>query len=161
MAEKRIKYDFNSVGLSTEEVNEEATGTASRIPLSIATPIRFSNDPQSSFRMHHNSIDMILDNLRNLLATNYGSRLISCGMGANLDELVYEIGTEDGDVKVMNRISSAVGTYMPFINLAGYEPMRKLDTSGNVSKVAMTITFTIPSISENLISLDVNLFEAL
>ena len=159
MAQKNLKYNFRSVGKSKEE-SQARFRTFAPLPISIATPIRFDNTGKSLFAMHTNQIQSIKDNLRNLIACDHGSRLLMGDFGANLSDVIGSLGTEDGDEIIMQRISNAVSTYMPFISLAGFDPIRKIDVDGNVARLAMVLTFTVPALGAEVISIEINMYEA-
>ena len=159
MAQKNTKYDFRSVGLSRQEGAELSTSLTS-LPISIKTPVRFDSSGKNFFSMHVDQVDAIKDNLRNLIACDHGSRLLMGDFGANLTDVISLLGTEDGDSIIMNRISDTVSKFMPFVALAGYDPIRKVDSEGNVSRLAMTLTFTVPSYGSELFSIDINMYEA-
>ena len=80
--------------------------------------------------------------------------------GANLDEIVSLIGTEEGDEIAMKRIKTCTSRYMPFINLVGYEPIRKLSQGGAISKLGFSISYIVNGLSEDTFSMEINLYEA-
>jgi len=75
--------------------------------------------------------------------------------GANLKELQFELGTEDGDVEAINRIRNATSKYMPFIDLQTFETFNVPLVVGYTSIVGIRITYTIPVISENRKTIEV------
>ena len=61
------------------------------------------------FEMHFDNRSQVKDNLRNLLQTNWGERIGLYAFGANLNELVGELSSqEDFDSEAMLRIKSTI-----------------------------------------------------
>jgi phage baseplate assembly protein W len=106
--------------------------------------------------MHYDFIQSTKDNLRNLINTNYGERLMFPAFGADVHELAWEVGTEDGDIRIMERIKRAVSLFMPYITLDGYEPIRKKQTTGQ-DKVGVRIFFIIPGFGDTVQGVEIYL----
>ena len=154
-------YNFKSVGESLQEMQERRFSfVEEHTPLGIATPIRFTAGASSTFLMTENPEDMIKDNLKNLIATNYGERLFFPDYGANLRDLASDIGTEDGDTIIMSRLNQAVAKYMPYVNLVNYQPVRKLSRTGNITKLGMVVNFSVPRLGLDDISINITMYEA-
>lgn len=140
--------NFKSVGKSTVAVRNEASDAQSTIPIGIRTPLRFGNT--SLFEMNTDLFDQIRDNLRNLILTNHGERLVHFDFGANLVELSTErTSLEEYDSEVASRIAAAVSKWMPFVSLNELVPLDSDDDALGRSR-----TSTIP-VRRYLISYDV------
>ena len=153
------KYSFKSAGVKSKG-RSILTNRARALPIGIRTPMALSERDGNVFEMHTSLIETIKDNLKNLLLTNKGERLINPSFGANITELTMELGNEDGDTLIMNRISEAVSSAMPFVSLVGYDPVKKLTPDGAINKLSFTITFLVPSINEKEYSIELTLYEA-
>jgi phage baseplate assembly protein W len=143
-------YDFSSVGESATSYQKRvstATSEAANPPIGIKTPLEIGLERDGLFRMHRNIEDTISDNLRNLLLTNHGERLFRYDYGANLRELVFELGTEEGDFEAINRIRNAVSTYLPFVNLQTFESVQTPQTYTEPSKVIIKVTYSVPGLN--------------
>ena len=147
MSEERKVYDFVGVGIKASDREESRIITKKHDPIAIATPIRFSQDNATFFAMHDNMTDTIKDNLRNLIATNHGERLMLPDFGANLLPLAFELGNEDADTAAIGRITRAVNKYMPYVTLKTFEPIREAGPKGAVAKVGVKIFFSVPQLS--------------
>lgn len=148
MAQQRQRYSFSDVGESVEQFRKTNRVFDNTVPLNIATPIKLDNSKKSTFVMHTDFVAATKDNLRNLLNTNFGERLMFPNYGANIQELAWEVGTEDGDFRIMGRIKKCVEIYMPYIALDGYEPIRKKQTTGE-DKVGVRLFFIVPGFDED------------
>ena len=166
MSESRKVYDFSSVGETELDIqervsNQNITYRGEVVPIGIKTPMEFTNNSSSVFKMHFNSKEQIEDNIRNLVLTNKGERLMMPEYGANIRELIMELGTESGDLLIMERIKSAVAKFMPYINLVGYQPIKSVDENGSLQQLSAIITFSAPDISIFNMTLELNFYEAI
>lgn len=154
------KYSFQSVGELDEELkSNESAAEAAQLPIGVKTPLAFGND-DSLLIMHKNYPDQIADNFRNMIMTNHGERLGHYDFGANLIEMAFEIGSENGDLKAMQRISRTVKKYMPFITLQDFEPMTEKNDGNSMGKIGIRVTYAVPQIDKKLRAIEVVLFAA-
>lgn len=142
-------YDFKSVGQTLTKYKQDNRLEKSDIqvtPVGIKTPVQLSTNGEGLLQMHYNLGDQLKDNFRNLLLTNHGERLGFYDYGANLKELVFELGQENFDGLAIMRIKNAVEKYMPFIALGTFEPFNKKDeTSQELAAVGVKIGYSIPA----------------
>jgi phage baseplate assembly protein W len=90
--------------------------------------------------------DQIRDNLRNLVSTNHGERLMLNDFGANLKELAYDLTSEDVVSEALIRISTAVSKYMPFVELETLEPTVIRSEDGNSVLNKIKIGYSVPAV---------------
>lgn len=154
----RKQYSFKSVGDLTENVIEERYN-ATPTPVGIKTPLQLGNGT-NIYKMHYSLQDQIRDNLRNLILTNKGERLARPDFGANLLELVTELGSENADQKAMIRIKNTARKYLPFVTLVGFATEVDHFDNKDVAKVNLFITYTIPRISNKQHGLKITLYNA-
>lgn len=140
-------YDFSSVGELQTSYERRNSSVQATTPIGIKTPLEAGSNVDGLFKMHHNVEDTISDNLKNLILTNHGERLFRQDFGANLRELAFELGTEDGDFEAINRIRIAVRKYLPFVNLQTFESFTIASTISEPSKVGIRITYNVPGFS--------------
>jgi phage baseplate assembly protein W len=141
-------YDFLSVGERESTYRRRTNVTQPQIPIGIKTPLERGQDVDGLFVMHKNLEDTISDNLRNLLLTNHGERLFRYDYGANLRELAFELGTEEGDTEAILRIREAVSKYLPYVNLQTFESRQTPSTYTESSKVIVKVTYVVPGVSQ-------------
>jgi len=140
---------FKSVGKTTEEKNAESLSVTPP-PIGIKTPMREGNGSDGIFAMHKDIGDVIADNLRNLVLTNWGERLVHYRYGANLMELTTEIvNKDDFELEAAKRISTAVGTWMSYVNLidlnSDVDYTKK--PSEAIALIRIYLTYDVPSLS--------------
>ena len=137
-------YSFKSVGqLATTAASIEQLQNVVT-PLSIQTPVRFGGAGGAIFKMHTELLSSVKDNLRNLIVTNHGERMVHYDFGANLLELATEMGTEEADTLAMQRIAKAVGKYMPFVDLNSFESFTNHTENQSVAQVGIRLTYSVP-----------------
>ena len=90
--------------------------------------------------------------------TNHGERLGRYDFGANIMELVFELGADDFDQEAMMRIKNSVSKFMPFVQLEGFAVEIDHYDNKEVSKVNIFVTYTIPRISRKKIGLKVTMY---
>ena len=147
MSEERKVYDFSGVGQTVAEAQESSIVSQKDQPVGIATPMRLSRSNGTLVQMHTSLALQIKDNLRNLIATNHGERMMLNDFGANLLPLAYELGNESADTAAISRISTAVAKYMPYVTLNTFEPIKTSGPDGKVAKVGVRVSFSVPSLN--------------
>jgi phage baseplate assembly protein W len=152
--------NFKSVGKSTVDVRSTAVKEQVIIPIGIRTPLRYGNT--SLYAMNNDLFDQIRDNLRNLILTNHGERLVLHDFGANLRELSTErAAMEDYDSEVASRVAAAVSKWMPFVSLDELLPLDDPDDALGRSRTSTIpirrylLTYSVPSINSPKQSLEI------
>lgn len=153
------QFNFKSVGKSQEQKLVEAIERSS-IPIGIKTPLALNmGEGTDILQTHDNLADCVHDNLRNLLLTNWGSRLGLYKFGANLRQLMSElVSSDDFDSKAIENISDTVNRWMPFVSLETFESsVNKLDTR-KLTRVDIKITYNVAMLGVNNKQLELNLY---
>tara|TARA_Y100000592_G_C5457268_1_gene312034 strand:+ start:313 stop:804 length:492 start_codon:yes stop_codon:yes gene_type:complete len=145
-------FDFGSVGdtLPTLREHEKAAFERTTVKYSPKTPLKLSTDKTELFVMNKSLADSVADNLKNLIMTNRGERVMQPRFGANLKSILGEFGTEGFEGEVMVRIKSSVKKYLPFVSLGQFS-IEKLDSPPQEGTVVVkiNITYSIPTASIN------------
>ena len=138
---------FKGVGTRTFEVSRVNTIETSLTPIGFKTPIEYGIDGSGFFKMHYLVADQLEDNLRNLLQTNFGDRVSNFHYGANLQPLTTEYTSKDDfDQEAMVRINTAVSTWMPFVELVGFDSNPRFDSATHTGKIEIIIKYSIPRV---------------
>jgi phage baseplate assembly protein W len=146
MSNNRKVYSFKSVGQKQNDFDEQQIDVIRQTPVGILTPISFAQSGGTLFSMSFDVATQIKDNLKNLILTNRGERLMMTDLGANLQSLVYEYGNEDVVNQVILNISNTVKKYMPFVELQDFESRVENSINGNTIGVTVRVTYSVPSI---------------
>lgn len=154
------KYSFQSIGELDVDIKDRVNKTVDDpLPVGIKTPLRLSDGDGEFLGMHMSFEEALADNFRNMILTNHGERLAHYDFGANLRELAFELGTEQGDTNAIRRISATTKKYMPYISLDSFEPLR-LDAENGLARVGVRVTYTIPRISNKTRAIEVIIHSA-
>ena len=146
MSNNRKVYSFKSVGQLQEDYLVQRENVAKLTPIGILTPVSFSSNVGTMFSMSYDVKDQVRDNLKNLLLTNSGERLMMTDLGADLRSLVFELGNEDVVSAAISRVSKVVGKYMPFVELEDFETRTEDSQNGSTVGIVVRVTYSIPSI---------------
>lgn len=143
-----LDKSFKDVGVKTEPGKTGGKKTnRSEVPIGIKTPVEIDSTGGSLFKMHTDIQDQIADNLKNLLATNHGERVIQYDYGANLRELVTEFsGREDFDSEAMLRINTAIKKFMPFVTPVGFESSPNFEENEYLGIIDIRVAYSVPSL---------------
>lgn len=146
MSNNRKVYSFKSVGQTQDEYTSQQENVVRATPVGILTPVSFAQSGGTLFSMSFDVKQQIRDNLKNLLLTNRGERLMLNDFGADLRSLALEYGNENIVNAAISSIASSVGKYMPFIELENFETRTDPSMNGNTVGVIVRVTYGVPSI---------------
>lgn len=140
-----MTISFKNVGIrrDTKLNDDPVKNNQSLIPIGIKTPIKLGVRDNELFEMHYKVADQVRDNLKNLILTNHGERLIQYNFGANIRPILFDYtNKENFDDEVMLNINTAVTKYMPYVNLLDYDS--KVILEDGMSKVRLLINYSVP-----------------
>lgn len=149
---------FRNVGISREQSSEQRLlREPVQVPIGIKTPLELGS---TDFLVMNYSVQaQIKDNLRNLISTNHGERLVLYGYGANLKPLTTEWSSKESfDEEAVVRINTAVLKWMPFIELIDYSSQILNSGGGTTAVVRMTISYAVPRIGLSQGVLEIDLY---
>lgn len=151
-------YSFKSVGKTTEQRLVEKL-ELSKQPIGIKTPIALDQgDGAEIFVTYTKLSDVVKDNLRNLILTNWGERLCMYKFGANLRPLMSELVSDDDfDNATIERISDAVSKWMPYVSLENYVSSSDRTDNKSLARINLLITYSVPVLGVKNEQLEVNL----
>lgn len=155
-----MAISFKSVGKTSEQTRKESeTTTATIVPIGIVTPLRLGSRSEGIFKMTSDLSDVIADNLRNLILTNWGERLGQYSFGANLRSLTTEIVSQENfDSEAMTRIKVAAEKWMPYVSLIDFNSNIDHQFRTTTGKISLDITYTVPGVQDTPRSLRVDLY---
>jgi phage baseplate assembly protein W len=145
-----MAISFKNVGkLKSERLIER-----SESPIGIKTPIR-TDSRFGLFSMTTRPLDQIQDNLKNLVLTNYGERVMMPDFGADLKSVIFEMDISDAEEVLAGNIHGTVSKYMPFVSLdelvVSFGIIAEYD---EVATANVKITYSVPSISDKTLTLE-------
>ena len=124
-----MAYELNKkIVIDTEEFNNFAVG--------ITLPIQRGND--GYFRQSFRTFDQVRSNLKNLLLTKKGERLLQPEFGSGLHDLLFNPATEKFEEDLETTINNAVAKWWPYITVEDIDiNISKEMTDNNQAKVSL------------------------
>jgi phage baseplate assembly protein W len=142
----RKKYDFKSVGISRTPIEDQPEVEEEKQGLSFKTPLAAADESfGSTFETYTDVRDVVRDNLRNLLSTNYGERLGEYDLGANLVEFVAELEAGASVDTLIGRIVSTIGRWMSYVQVEDVQ-VTKIQDDPALAEYVIRVIYTAPDL---------------
>ena len=124
-----MAYELNQkIVIDTEEFNNFAVG--------ITLPIQRGND--GYFAQSFRTFDQVRSNLKNLLLTKKGERILQPDFGSGLHDLLFNPATEKFEEDLENTINDAVAKWLPYVIVEDINiDISKEQTDNNRAKVSL------------------------
>ena len=124
-----MAYELNKkIVIDTEEFNNYAVG--------ITLPIQRGNE--GYFRQSFRTFDQVRSNLKNLLLTKKGERLLQPEFGSGLHDLLFNPATEKFEEDLETTVNDAVAKWLPYIIVEDINiDISKEQTDNNQAKVSL------------------------
>ena len=124
-----MAYELNQkIVIDTEEFNNFAVG--------ITLPIQRGND--GYFAQSFRTFDQVRSNLKNLLLTKKGERILQPEFGSGLHDLLFNPATEKFEEDLENTINDAVAKWLPYVIVEDINiDISKEQTDNNQAKVSL------------------------
>ena len=100
----------------------------------IGLKLPFTRDRAGLFGTTENTLEQAGYNIKNLLLTAKGERVMQPDFGSRLRELLFEQYTEDLTERIREEIGEAMSTWLPYINIAKVDIMQD-ETNSNQTKI--------------------------
>jgi len=124
-----MAYELNKkIVIDTEEFNNFAVG--------ITLPIQRGED--GYFRQSFKTFDQVRSNLKNLLLTKRGERILQPDFGSGLHDLLFNPATEKFEEDLETTINDAVAKWLPYVIVEDINiDISKEMTDNNQAKVSL------------------------
>jgi len=122
--------------ININEINDQT----SNIPIGIELPF---NGPDGLFTSTFTSIAQAISNLKNLLLTNKGERVMQPAFGTNLPRILFEPNTSELKALVDTAITEPVNYWLPYINITEIETTTADDDPTLDYNILVKISFQI------------------
>ena len=107
-------------------------------------PIHKSNGPEGFFASTSTTIEAVKNNIRNLINTQQGERLMQPRLGLNLRELLFEQIEEDTRRQIEADIVDKFSFWLPFVRIQEIDiRTTDEDSSVSVNTIKINIVFSI------------------
>ena len=127
--------------------------------IGIDLPFRKSNGKEGYFASTTTTIEAVKNNIRNLVRTNTGERLMQPNLGLNLRNYMFEQFTDETILGVQNDIVDTFKVWLPFVEIRDIQvSMDKNDSIGK-NKMGINIVFNITKDPDTLESVQIEIGE--
>ena len=125
-------------------------------------PFHRSNGVEGYFASTSNTIDAVKVNIRNLLLTHQGERIMKPPFGNPLRDLAFEQMTEDMEINAMRKMKNTIEAYLPFVSILEFSLVRgdQIDSTIDSNAIAARIFFNIKNVPSMQGTVDVELSTA-
>jgi phage baseplate assembly protein W len=91
------------------------TKTYNDYAIGISLPIQITN---TAFTQTFNTTDQIKSNIKNLLLTNKGERILQPEFGSGLREILFDFNNDDIEGRIEDAINEAFEQWLPYVTIA-------------------------------------------
>ena len=127
----------------------------SNVKVGIDLPIRRGDEKDGWFASTDTTIEAVKNNIRNLLSTNQGERLMQPNLGLDLRNLLFEQINGDTVLAIQNKILDTFDFWLPFVETRDIQ-VDVDETSSNFNTIRVTILFNIVRDTNTLASVSIN-----
>tara|TARA_R100001086_G_scaffold240391_1_gene166431 strand:+ start:593 stop:970 length:378 start_codon:yes stop_codon:yes gene_type:complete len=105
-------------------------------------------DPNSGYQLTKNAKEVVSQNLKMLILTSPGERVMDPLFGVGLYNFLFELNTQLTRVEIKERIARQVKKYMPFVTIQNiiFSETDGIDIDRNTLSVG--IKYFVPSLGE-------------
>ena len=89
------------------------------MPIGVTYPFALSTGSLGYLEPTSDVVEALRSNVRSLLVTNHGERVMHADFGANLREFLFEPKGNSLRAAVANRIQSQMSKWLPFLSVVG------------------------------------------
>lgn len=89
------------------------------MPISVSFPFALATGSVGYLEPTESIVDALRSNVRSLLVTNWGERVMHYDFGCNFREYLFEPRTQSLKISIASRVQSQLGRWMPFVTLRG------------------------------------------
>ena len=126
--------------------------------IGIDLPIRLGTDKQGFFASTTSTIEAVKNNIRNLLNTHKGERLMHPNMGLNLRNLLFEPNMQELDMRIQSEITDLISYWLPFVTITEIDILTAdNDLDINQQTIRIDLSFFIKEDPNTLDSIQVTL----
>ena len=128
-----MAYELSKkVVIDTEEFNDFAVG--------LSLPLK--NGDGGFFEQNFTTFEQARSNLKNLLLTKRGERVLQPNFGSGLQDLLFEPIDEEFEGKLVDTITESVSTWLPYINIEDID-VNMNDENKDNNRVGVEIKFKV------------------
>ena len=107
--------------------------------IGITLPIRFGDN---TFEQSYLSKEQVKSNIKNLLITKKGERILQPEFGSNLKSLLFEPNVDDLETKIEDTITNSLEQWLPYVAIEEID-IEASDEKKDKNKLKVLIKFKI------------------
>jgi phage baseplate assembly protein W len=107
--------------------------------IGITLPIQIGN---TAFNQSFTTAEQVKSNIKNLLLTKKGERVMQPNFGSGLQELLFEFNDDSLAVKIEDAINEALETWLPYVTAEQID-IEQTNDNKDRNLVNVSITFSI------------------
>lgn len=159
MAERiRKSYKFKSVGRKARPEEDVLTPEQDRQGLSFRWPLQPAEGATGrTFEILSDPKTVTRNNLRTLLATNWGERLGEYDFGANLIEFLSDLEAGFDPEVASSRIRETVRFWMPFVDIQEISVVKDEDAPSGIASYNLRVVYEARDVFQGIDAVVVNL----
>ena len=127
--------------------------------IGIDLPFRKSGGVEGYFASTTTTIDAVKNNIRNLVQTNKGERLMQPGLGLGLRKYLFEQYTDETRISIENEITDTLNFWLPFVEIKKIIVVMDEEYDVGRNKLKIDITFNINKDPNTLSSVQIDIGE--
>ena len=128
--------------------------------IGIDLPFRKGENSEGWFASTTTTIDAVKNNIRNLLRTHKGERLLQPNIGLNLRKVLFEQFTDELRLQIENDILDTFEYWLPFVQIRDLKiGMTPSPTDVTMNRLDITVLFNITQNPNSLESVQVTIGE--
>jgi phage baseplate assembly protein W len=124
-----------------------------RIFIGLDLPIRKSEGKEGYFESTSTTIEAVKNNIRNLLNTHQGERLMQPNLGINLRKYLFQQVTDEFIVQIQDDILDVLEMWLPFVEVRDII----VKVGNNVSELLIEVVFNITQDPNTLNSVQISI----
>lgn len=110
---------------------------------SVALPLLY-NKEDGPYALNKSMIDVVKQNLKTLVLTDKGERIMIPEFGVGLNKFLFENFNQTTKMQIQSEVVTQVRRYMPFINIDFVEV---LEDPNNLNNMIVQIQFSVPALN--------------
>lgn len=115
------------------------TQTYNDYAIGISLPLQIGG---TGFTQTYNTTDQLKSNIKNLLLTQKGERILQPEFGSGLHEILFDFNNDDIEGKIENAITEAFEQWLPYVTIADIV-VEQTDALKDRNQVNLSLKFQV------------------
>ena len=115
------------------------TQTYNDYAIGISLPLQIGG---TGFTQTYNTTEQIKSNIKNLLLTQKGERVLQPEFGSGLHEILFDFNNDDIEGKIEDAINAAFQQWLPYVTIADIV-VEQTDALKDRNRVNLSLTFQV------------------